>query len=320
MPPTDFLEFASYRFAKSENDVATLLVLPHEQRTADILKSALRVVLDNFAEVARAFDGKPSEAYHANIMTYHPPSEIAANTQFKHALSERLLFPRFQASINKNQGVLDLRTDLAIVTTNEPESGVEPDSVIRPVALAIPDPLSAKIEGQKKYYTLPGAPIAWTQRKADGYAKTDELLDWYKRKCVRDEDVEQNIREYFQDESLGIGSLTSFALMFNEEKEDDTVLPSKAMSNLLLKTEAGFQFATEDTLDGNDLDGNDEAPIGVLNLHRKSPGILKGDERAGPYFVSATRPFRILCTRLLYLLRAVERQSRENEAKDEGKG
>lgn len=312
MPPTNFLEFTARRFVSSENDVATVLQVPENQRNPAMIENAIRVVLDNIAEVARMFDGGSLETYHANIMLYHPPFEIEADATFKKELEDRLLFQRHKSSIHDNQGVLDLQRDLSVVTTNDPGSGLERDRALRGVALAIPRELMVEIKGQDKYNTLPGAPIAWAQRKADSYANTEELLSWYKETCVRDDLVEQEIEKYFQEESFGIGSFASFALMFNEKEEDETILPSTSASPLLLQTAEGCQFYIDDMAE-DALDGNDEVPIGVLNLHRKSPGILKGDEQAGPYFMSATRPFRILCTRLLYLLRAVQKQQQTKE-------
>jgi hypothetical protein len=111
------------------------------------------------------------------------------------------------------------------------------------------------------------------------------LLSWYESDCVPDKHVKNSIQDYFNQSNNLIGSFVAVALIYNQEGEKETEQGN--IDNLYRKDEI-------------------EVPIGILNIHRRSEGILKDYPHAGDYFLGVTRPLRILLTRLLYLLREVE--------------
>jgi len=291
MPPESFLEVVGRLHVRADNLLRVLLdsSVPVQQET---IRFALRTVLDYIAEAARTFDDKTTERYHANIMIYHPPTEFS-EAETADRLQKRLVFERDATSIQLSQGVLDLRTDLAIRTSNE--AGAEPkmDLSLSPFLLAIPN-LIREPDGDRRFYTLPGAPLAWARKSADQYSDVDALLGWYQNECVPDAAVASQMRAYFNGEDSGIGSFAAYALVFNEQnyiqQRDEAVHVDESVYDLTL-----------------DEDGS-EVPIGVLNIHRASAGILRGDSKAGPYFMRATRPLRVICTHLLYLLRKTEQE------------
>jgi len=111
------------------------------------------------------------------------------------------------------------------------------------------------------------------------------LLSWYESDCVPDKHVKNAIRDYFNQSNNSIGSFVAAALIYNQEGKKETE-----------------QSNADDLYRDDEI----EVPIGVLNIHRRSGGILKDYPHAGDYFLGITRPLRILLTRLLYLLREVE--------------
>lgn len=287
MPPENFLDAFGRVFRKMENTVQSLLI--GESPDPSLVRFSIRVLLENVAEIAQLFDGNPSEAYHTNVMTYHSPSEFKGQPQLVEALQDRLTFARAGVDVMRMRGILDLRCDLSTRTTDPTEDSAEPDPSLSPLVLGIPDIIREGGIESGRYYALPGAPIAWANRYADQYANTEELLDWYQTRCVKDDFVEQEIRSYFEEGDPEIGSFLACSLIYDQGSEDP-INPDLAIDDLL-RDEHGV-----------------EMPVGVLNLHRASEGILKDNPEAGEYFLTVTRPLRILCTRLLYLLRRVEHE------------
>jgi len=285
MPPENFLDAFGRVFRKMENTVQSLLI--GNPPDPELIRFSIRVLLENFAEIAQLFDGNPSEAYHANVMTYHSPSEFRGQPQLVEALQDRLTFARAGVDVTRMKGILDLRCDLSTRTTGPTEDSAEPDPSLSPLVLGIPDMIREGGTESGQYYALPGAPIAWANRHADQYANTEELLDWYQTNCVKDDFVEEEIRLYFEEGNPEIGSFLACSLIYDEGSEDPI----------------DSDLAIDDLLRNDD---DVEVPIGVLNIHRSSGGILKDNREAGEYFLAVTRPLRILCTRLLYLLREVE--------------
>lgn len=291
MPPESFLEVIGRLHVRADNLLRVLLDSPDPVQK-ETIQFALRTVLDYIAEAARTFDDKTTERYHANIMIYHPPDEFL-DIAVAEVLQNRLAFERDSASVRRNRGVLDLRTDLAIQTSNT--SGAEPkvDDSMSPFLLAIPKQIQEP-DGNRRFYTLPGAPLAWARKSADEYSDVDELLTWYEEECVRDDAVAAEMSAYFYHEDTKIGSFAAYALVFNEQdykqQSDEAVNVDESVYNLITDAD------------------DKELPIGVLNIHRASSGILRGDPKAGPYFTRATRPLRVICTHLLYLLKEAEEE------------
>lgn len=285
MPPENFLDAFGRVFREMENIVQSLLI--GDPPDPELVRRSIRVLLENFAEIAQLFDGNPSDAYHANVMTYHSPSEYEGQPQVAEALQSRLRFARGIADVKRMKGILDLRHDLSTRTPLPNEDSAELDPSLSPLVLGIPPMMREGETESGRYYALPGAPIAWAKRYADQYANTEELLDWYQTNCVKDDFVEKEIRSYFAEGEPEVGSFLACSLIYDEGSEDP-IDPDLAIDDLLRD------------------DNGVEVPIGVLNLHRASEGILKDNPEAGEYFLSVTRPLRILCTRLLYLLRQVE--------------
>jgi hypothetical protein len=283
MPPENFLDAVGRTFRSAENTAHSLLI--GEKPPPKLVRQGIRLLLDNFAELALLFDNNPEEPYHANVMTYHPSTELKDATVS--ALESRLKFEREGVHIKKMDGVLDLRLDLSTCSDGSSGGGPVKDDTLEPLVIAIPSRIKEVKEDpdEERYYALPGAPIAWADRYADQYSNTDELLSWYESDCVPDEHVKNSIQDYFNQSNNLIGSFVAVALIYNQEGEKETEQGN--IDNLYRKDEI-------------------EVPIGILNIHRRSEGILKDYPHAGDYFLGVTRPLRILLTRLLYLLREVE--------------
>jgi hypothetical protein len=282
MPDEGFLDELGAKYMIASNAAGAILEADEEVESWEVVQ-AICIVLNALAEAAQHFDDRVDETYHVNIMTYHSIDDIREADAVERLQSD-LTFERNEVSVDRFSGVLDLRANLSIQTTTEVGGTIRVDESIPNLVLAIREEVENE-NGQS--FLLPGAPRAWNQRKADAYRDTDELVEWYTNNCVYDEDVERQIRAYFERADNGIGSLVSYALAYNEGEDDE--IPANEHRHELL--------VSEDQL---------EKPIGVLNIHRASPGILRDNPEAGPYFHLVTRPLRLLCTRLLYKLAEVE--------------
>ena len=281
MPEGGFLDELGAKYMIASNAAGTVLEADEAVPAGQVIL-AIRIVLNAYAEAAQHFDDNVDETYHANVMTYHGIDEVQSAGASNH-LQEDLAFERRETSIDLFSGVLDLRTDLAIQTTSNVGGTTQRDESLPNLVLAI----RQKVEDDNgQSYLLPGAPRAWHQRKADAYVNTDELVTWYVENCVYDEYVEQQIKAYFNRDDSKVGSLVSYSLAYNEGSDDE--IPVDEHRHELIK------------------DSGSEKPIGVLNIHRASTGILRDDPEAGPYFHLVARPLRLLCTRMLYKLREAE--------------
>lgn len=275
MPPAAFLDVVGQAFRQVDQVSYALLKSKPE---AETVRGTIRLALQQLAWLAWFFDGRPEyEIYRANIMTYHSAEELPDLAA--RALQNRLEFVATGVSVTNGEGVLDLRKGLSAVSELKTEENQipNPDPSLRSLALAIPK----RLRDGDIFQVLPGPPFAWWCRTADGHTNTDSLIRWYKEHGANDRTVRSAIEKYFGDPKVEIGSFISFALVYDE-------------------------FSDIDDSTRDDDFGELEPPIGVVNISRRTEGILKDEEESGKYFLKVTRPIRITCTRLLHLLAETE--------------
>ena len=277
MPPPGFLEHftALYAVAEAANDA--LLSDDERARDAEEIHRTIQTILASYARLAQAYDNAPTATYAANIMLYHRAKEVPEDA--RGALEGRLKFCDEATGIDKLRGVLDLRTEMSV--TVGPAGGADGPSMdgdLYPIALPVPrtarHPVRVRTgtRGKRrveKWKVLPGAPMAFYERRAEFYADTDELIRWCEEEGTFDEVVLGDLQSYFTLEAPPyIGSLAAAAIPLGSPLEIE--------------------------------------PIGVVNLHRRAPGMLKERTQSAETFVQTSSPLLFLLYRLLTHLQAVE--------------
>ena len=253
-PSPDFLAQAAYNFQSAEK--AYSAVMSHAAPPPIDVLDTLKLVIRSFAVLAWKYDGSPSKVtYAANLMVYRSLDELAVPlTQLRKSSMLDDLWAEEQLA-----GVLRLVGPQLAVRLKGGES--EADESLRPLTFGIPhEPVyTRKTDDEKRYRVLPGAPLAFTQRKPDMYANVPDLIEWCKRYSVISPEVLDKIEGYFADaDGPKVGSFISIPVGYDES-----------------------------------------GPIAVINVHRESENLLRESDSAAELFVPAVVGLGIMVWRLL---------------------
>lgn len=267
-PPREFLDVFADLYERAD----------HARRVAldggdpDELELVIRLALEAVALLARDFDRETHPTselrYAANLMEFRPQATISAMVM--PTLRPRLRFMDEGLSIYSLRGVLVLRRALsAVAEANEPEG--RPDPLVEEIALPIPPKASERApavlpaETALRWRVLPGAPMAFTQGAFEVYSDGGEVVEWCNSRGDFPHPIITQIQQYFgRPAEHGVVSFASFPLY---------------------------------------LSGAADRPIGVLNVHRNSSGLLR-ERRAAAQFAALLDPFRALIADLLITLQA----------------
>ena len=142
------------------------------------------------------------------------------------------------------------------------------DDSLLPLALAIPtkENESTVHAGESRSRVLPGAPRAWLEKRLQVYTDASDLLDWCRSEGAFSEVIIGELEHYFTGDSAP--KIGSFI--------------------------------------SSHLEIGDEEPVGVVNIHRSSPGILKNQEASADLFYHVSRPLLLMLTRLIKELKRQE--------------
>ena len=175
LPPADFLAL----FAKVYDSCEVVFRQTKEVDNITPLKEATRFILRGITTLAQRFDPRGQDIFYAaNIMVFKKADDL--DKKESDEIAKRLKFCEKECAVSKFNGVLDLQVDLSTTIDNEDR---EPDSSLRAFALPVPTPHTVEVVGGRKLYrVLPGAPLAFIERRLDIYADTSELLDWCNKK------------------------------------------------------------------------------------------------------------------------------------------
>jgi len=269
MPPRSFLDEYGPIYRRCEQATFAALLVDDEPATIDDVQSAIRVVLFGLAELAIAFEDGPVDAsYAANIMLFLPETELTGPQ--KDTIDQRLKFCEPETTVRRLRGVLDLRADLSALTDNTRHEEVSEvaDTTLVKLALAIPrqDQQVNKVGDTTRSRVLPGGPRAWVSRRLEMYTDAADLLGWCNEEGAFGPTVISDLKAYFATDAPPV--IGSF------------------LSRHLA-------FANEE-------------PIGVVNIHRSTAGILKNQRDAADLFIHASQPLQLLLTRLLRELKRLE--------------
>jgi hypothetical protein len=253
VPSPDFLAAFKGTFILCNTAAQAVLEVDNASVTRDEIHQALHHILGSIALLAWKYDGQPQGVeYGANIMLFRPVEAIAPGEWEE--LRQRM---PFDVTLDATDvvGVLDLQIELSAT------QGGGPDPSLQPLAIAIPrrHESRAQIDGCPRWRVLPGAPLAFSCRRASHYADTTQLGRWLDANGDFSREVRQVVVQYFTSRDVPlVGSFLSVPIGVGEE-----------------------------------------TPRGVLNVHRSTAGLLKETESALQQFVPLLHPILLLVVRLL---------------------
>ncbi len=299
MPPDSFLSQFSTSFRSVERAFTKALEAFGDTESGygaqrETLVLSIQSGLLSMIELARSFDENKSDRYAANVMLYIPSG--ALNDDAVQEVDDRLLHAADEVSSRNLRGVLDLRTDLTVVSESAEEDW-STDEDLQTVAFAIPQKHRSQetsYRDEQKWRTGPGAPKALLTGNADLFGDTREIREWLNNWSTLEEDAKFRILGYITSEGQPqIGSFFSSPL-----------IPSSDDANIFLD---GPEDETEENVDSQTNPLLDHAlPYGVLNMHRSESGILKGRAESQEYFELVTLPIKDRLARLVGLLAHLE--------------
>ena len=253
----------------------------------EALKGAVRTVLIGLLRALRRwerFSIRPDAddvRYAANVMVYRsvPTDEIAG-----HALSRHLRLEGTPPNVDAARGVLELRTDLAMVLHRDRREPDRPLADDGPLALLAPSqtavdawPRPGDDDPDARFTVLPGAPIAFGLQDADVFQGAHDIETWLRDRYTpgpaldADPEMGPRLREYFGAHHIGsiYSQFIGHALRPLADAGDTAAHPFR-------------------TLD----------PLGVVNAHLDRPRVLPDAALAG-LFAASAQPLRQLLGRLL---------------------
>lgn len=256
LPPPNFLSVLAQILGQADRITDAINAANKPDR--EDLVQGLRHLLNLTAKLAQSFDGNdPAVHYGANIMSVRYSGSM--NEAEEAEIQSRLFFCEPEASVDQLLGVLDLNAEFS---TTADDSTAKADPNLEPFAL----PLPAEPYTETGYRVLPGAPMAYFTRQADGFADTAELRQWCDSEGDFTNAVKDELEDYFRHAQFR--SFLSIPL-----------------------------FATADATEQLDDD-----PIAILNIHSDRLGLLATANEPASHFVSIIRPFQLNLAKILWRL------------------
>lgn len=304
MPPDSFLSQFSTSFRSVERAFTRALEAFGDTEAEygaqhETLVLSIRSGLLSMIELARSFDGNKSDRYAANVMLFVPSS--ALDDDQVQGIDDRLMHAADEVSSRNLRGVLDLRTDLTVVSESAEEDW-STDGDLQTVAFAIPRKHRSQetsYRDEKKWRTGPGAPKALLTGNADLFGDTSEIREWLDNWSTLEGDAKAIILKYITSEGQPqIGSFFSSPL-----------IPSSNDADIFLDGPEGETEEDGDSRTNPLLDHT--LPYGVLNVHRSEPGVLKGSAKSQEYFEIVALPIKDRLARLIGLLAHLEYDEHE---------
>jgi hypothetical protein len=267
LPPANFLGLLAQILSNADKIMDVLTPLNEVDR--DDLVQGLRQLLNLIARLAQSFDGDDQSVhYGANIMLVKY-ADLLSDEQ-KTEIQQRLLFTDPETSVDQLLGVLDLDAELSATAA---DAAAHPDPDL--ASLALPLPVTAQTE-TGRYRVLPGAPIAYFTRQADGFTDTDDLRRWCDTEGDFTNAVKDELQNYFRDAAFR--SFLSIPLFASPEATDQL----------------------------------NEEPMAILNIHCDRVGLLAHQGEPASHFVSVIRQFQLDLAKLLRKFVEFDETSKED--------
>lgn len=272
LPPDYFLDH--YKKALREIEeissfAAYILSVAEDYSTKrEALIEAIQSCLIGLADLASIYDGDEKDRYASNVLIFIS-SELIKDVGRIDSVNSRLYHVGRDVSVESLKGILDFRKDLSAVSSDRSRSGgiehslekdVKVDENHPPVAFGIPKShRSDSLEYQPneaRWRIGPGAPHALLSGMPSLFNDTTVIKKWMEEKTTLDAEARRRTMDYIEKEGEPqIGSFLSMPLE-KPKSYDETSCPLLAP----------------------------DLPIGVVNIHRKTPNILQGREKSLEYF------------------------------------
>lgn len=206
LPPEKFLETCSF-ICRQSYCALKAVSGTKDKKQIDI---AIRVILSGILKLSKLFEHDPKNAiYGANIMTFVASSKMTP--QMKLEVEKKLYFIDPNTDILKLYGFLYLDPALS---TNSKNDDPLPDSSLSEFYLPIPHSIQTKDE---KYLVLPGAPLAYLLKEANGYLNAkEELVKWMNENSDFAPSVIAQVRDYFKDQKM-LKSFFSIPILLDKD-------------------------------------------------------------------------------------------------------
>lgn len=253
MPPRGFVVEFAQYFGQCHKAVKALDLIASPSR--DQIARVARMLLSSVAHLARKYDAAQGATYAANVMIYW---ETVAHWQKYMGTVEvpDVKFAEAEAALDR---IPLLIIDRLLSATTGSGNIDDPDPVLTTIPnLALPVPgqsRNGRSDDGKRWRVLPGAPLTYFTKEPNSYEDTSALGSWCRERGDFSESVSLQVESYFGQDNVRnvIGSFAS--------------IPIKSSANTM--------------------------PIGVVNLHCNSTGILR-DPGAPSQFFPLIEPFTTL--------------------------
>lgn len=194
MPPETFLRsFADADVAGLRAVLdATLAALSDEGIDAEGAAEAVRTILFGIAKLVMTFEGGGAE-YGANVMLWLPAEALDESSAEGQEIVDALHFAGPRRDLRDVDGVLVLRTDLAVRTV-EGGSGVPDD--LPPMSLRVPHDPSPVVGGMTRYRVVPSAALAFVLQEPALFHDAGHVVRWAETNGDYDPGVIDELRAY----------------------------------------------------------------------------------------------------------------------------
>jgi hypothetical protein len=264
LPPANFLGLLAQILSNAAKIMDVLN--PSNEVDRETLLQGLRQLLNLIARLAQSGDD-PTVHYGTNIMVVKYADLLTEDE--KAEIQGRLLFSEPETDIDQLLGVLDLDVQLS-ATAADAAGHEDPDLT----SLAVPLPVTPQTE-KGQYRVLPGAPMAYFTRQADGFTDAGDLRRWCDTEGDFTNAVKDELEIYFRDAKFR--SFLSIPLFASPEGTDQL----------------------------------NEEPMAILNIHCDRVGLLAHEGEPASHFISVIRPFQLDLAKLLQRLAEFDETSNE---------
>lgn len=234
---------------------------------SELIREVIQTALMGLATLARRFDEDDEDRYAANCMVYVKSSAISdaqeedVNARPKHVPKD--------VGVKQLRGFLDFRQDLSVVSgeqsemrqlegssTNENHIDENHPSVCYGIPIEHLRDVEGKPEPSRKWRIGPGAPHTLLTGDPGLFENTDAIETWMRENTTLGVEPRTDTMRYIEDDAEPrIGSFLSLPLSMSESG------PSECDHFL-----------------------DPRLPIGVVNIHRSRPGLLRGRDKSLKYY------------------------------------
>lgn len=241
MPPASFLETFDVGYRDCYQAFNALNKMKDKSLSKEIIEKGIRVILKGIADICETYDGERA-VYGVNIMVFENKKEKFGKVVFvdEQFINKGIIHDGFYGTL---KGVLRLIPELS---TKSNAQAFELDNSLENISLPVP---VISHSGDGKWYSLPGAPVAYEEQSPNRFTNVDKIPAWMKKNNFNS-GIIGKVEEYFSG-NKAVRSFISIPIPFNNR---------------------GFE------------EENSKCPVvAVLNIHRDKIGLFKEQKKLDPF-------------------------------------